>query len=585
MKEQLFREFRDRKFGLFLHWGLYAVPGGRWKGETMDYIGEWIQSKYRIPSAEYTKLASQFNPVRFDADRWIGKAAAAGIRYIVYTAKHHEGFAMYRSAASPFNIADATPFGRDPLAELAEACRKYGVKLGIYYSQFLDWHEADGGDPGPDFPLNFGMSWGNDWDFPDLKAKRFERYFYSKALPQLTELLTGYGPVAELWCDCPLSIEPRFSRELRDHVHRLQPDCLINSRIGHDCGDYGSLGDNQTSGGRSVTPQESPATLNDTWGFKYDDRNWKSPGTVIGQLAALAEQDINYLLNIGPQPDGALPEAAERILDAVAEWFAENGDAIHGTSGTPFPQSLDFAFCTKRETQLFFLLKKPCSQITVNGIGTPVKHASVPFRQEGESVVLTLPDFGGRSYPCVTLEFGRAPEISSRLMPQNGILSLAPQAGTPVAAEAPEATDETGTVNVAGERTGGEPGCRLENDGSLADWHHPGDRIEWNCSFPEGGTFRIRLTTRNRNHSSPWNGAREVELRWRGVPALRTRLAADRTLPGDYYPAAESDLGEFRVGPGESGILSLHTTGAEAPAADMALVSLDLEKDNSAEAE
>ena len=333
MKEQLFRNFRDLKFGLFLHWGLYAVPGGRWQGKTMDYIGEWIQSKYRIPNTEYAKLASQFNPVRFDAERWIGKAAAAGIRYIVYTAKHHEGFAMYRSAASPFNIADATPFGRDPLAELAEACRKYGVKLGIYYSHFLDWHEADGGDPGPDWSKNLGgMSWGNDWDFPDLKAKQFERYFYSKALPQLTELLTNYGPVSELWCDCPLAIEPRFSRELRDHVHRLQPDCLINSRIGHDCGDYGSLGDNQTSGGYSPVPQESPATLNDTWGFKYDDHNWKSPDTVIGQLAALAEQDVYYLLNIGPQPDGAFPEAAERVLDSMAEWFAEHGDPFLGNT-------------------------------------------------------------------------------------------------------------------------------------------------------------------------------------------------------------------------------------------------------------
>ncbi len=581
MKEQLFRNFRDLKFGLFLHWGLYAVPGGRWQGKTMDYIGEWIQSKYRIPNTEYAKLASQFNPVRFDAERWIGKAAAAGIRYIVYTAKHHEGFAMYRSAASPFNIADATPFGRDPLAELAEACRKYGVKLGIYYSHFLDWHEADGGDPGPDFPLNFDMSWGNNWDFSDLKAKRFERYFYGKALPQLTELLTNYGPVAELWCDCPLTIEPRFSRELRDHVHRLQPDCLINSRIGHDCGDYGSLGDNQTSGGYSPVPQESPATLNDTWGFKYDDHNWKSPDTVIGQLAALAEQDVNYLLNIGPQPDGAFPEAAERVLDSLAEWFAENGDPIHGTSGTPFPQSLDFAFCTRRETRLFFLLKNPGSrEATVNGITTPVKRASVPFRQEGNTVRLMPPEFTGRTFPCVTLEFDRTPEIDTRLMPQNGTLSLAPKYGTPAAGNPPESVGAE-TVAVSGERAGDQSGCRMANDGSLADWHHPGDRIEWNCSFPEGGTYLVRLTTRNRHHSSPWKGAREVELRWRGVPVLRARLAADRTLPGDYYPAAESNLGEIAISPGESGILSLHTTEAEAPAAEMTLVSLNLKKHDS----
>jgi len=159
-------------------------------------------------------------------------------------------------------------------------------------------------------------------------------------------------------------------------------------------------------------------------------------------------------------------------------------------------------------------------RISVGGIATPVKRASVPFRQEGAGVTLTPPDFG--------------------------------------------------------ERTGVECGCRRESDGSLTDWHHPGDRIEWECSFPEGGVFRARLTTRSRYHSSPWQGAREVELCWHGVPVLRTRLAADRALPGDYYPAAESDLGEFRAVAGESGILSLRTVAAEPPAAGMSLVSLEL---------
>ncbi len=265
----------------------------------------------------------------------------------------------------------------------------------------------------------------------------------------------------------------------------------------------------------------------------------------------------------------------------MAEWFAENGDPIHGTSGTPFPQSLDFAFCTRRETRLFFLLKNPGSgEVALNGIMTPVKRASVPFRQEGNAVRLMPPEFTGRTFPCVTLEFDRTPEIDSRLMPQNGVLSLAPKCGTPAAGNPPESVG-TKTVAVSGERAGDQPDCRLANDGSLADWHHPGDRIEWNCSFPEGGTYRVRLTTRNRHHSSPWKGAREVELRWRGVPVLRARLAADLTLPGSYYAAAESNLGEIAISPGESGILSLHTTEAEAPAVEMTLVCLNLKKRDS----
>ena len=146
--------FQDARFGLFVHWGLYAVPGGEWKGETMGYIGEWLQARFRIPNREYAALADKFNPIEFDADAWVLLAKRAGMRYVVFTAKHHDGFAMYRSAVDSFNIVDATPFGRDPLKELAEACRKHGLKLGLYYSQDLDWSHPDGGDPGLDYPLH-----------------------------------------------------------------------------------------------------------------------------------------------------------------------------------------------------------------------------------------------------------------------------------------------------------------------------------------------------------------------------------------------------------------------------------------------
>lgn len=164
----------------------------------MEYIGEWLQARFRIPDAEYAALAEQFDPTAFDAEEIVRRFRDAGIRYVVFTAKHHDGFAMYHSRVSRFNIVDATPFRRDPLAELAAACRKFGLRLGIYYSHCLDWHEKDGGDPGPDAPKNKGMSWGNDWDFPDREAKDFDTYFREKAIPQLTELLSRYGEISLL---------------------------------------------------------------------------------------------------------------------------------------------------------------------------------------------------------------------------------------------------------------------------------------------------------------------------------------------------------------------------------------------------
>ena len=290
---------------MFIHWGLYALPGGRHNGKAMETIGEWFQSYFRMPNAEYAEFAPKFNPVKFNADDWIRKASAAGVKYIVFTTKHHDGFCMYDTKVSDYNIVKMTPFGRDPLRELQHACAKYGVKLGIYYSHHLDWHEKDGGDPAPERGLNCGhMHWGNDWDFPNRSEKNFANYFYGKVIPQITELLTNYGEICELWCDCPMDIKPEFSQALRAHVKKLQPDCMINSRIGNNCQDFVGLGDNQLLTNKLAYPVESPGTLNNTWGFKYDDHNWKSTEQVITQLISLTEKNANYLLNVGPTAEG-----------------------------------------------------------------------------------------------------------------------------------------------------------------------------------------------------------------------------------------------------------------------------------------
>lgn len=309
--------FRKAKFGLMIHWGLYALPAGEWKGQRMEGIGEWIQSRFRIPQKEYATLASVFNPIFFDAEEWVLLSKQAGMQYMVVTAKHHDGFAMYASKVNSYNVVDATPFGRDVIGELAAACQKHGLKLGLYYSQEIDWHEPHGGGYSRTTP-NAGTSWTNDWDFPDNASKNYTLCFEKKIKPQVTELLTNYGPLCLIWFDTPTDITKEQSLELYDLVKKHQPHCLVNSRIGNGVGDYRSLGDNEIpeevmTGGLF----ETPATLNDTWGYKSFDSNWKPVEEVRRLKKHLNDRNINYLLNIGPDYLGRIPAPALEILRAL----------------------------------------------------------------------------------------------------------------------------------------------------------------------------------------------------------------------------------------------------------------------------
>lgn len=313
--------FREAQFGMMVHWGLYSMLGGEWRGERMTEIAEWVQQYFRIPNAEYHALAKGFNPMLFNADEWVQLVRDAGMKYLVVTSKHHEGFAMYKSKVSSFNIVDATPFGRDVIGELAEACRKHGIKLGLYYSQDLDWSDPDGGGytEGKTWCNGKGY-WTNNWDFPDTAAKNFTRYFENKALPQVEEIVTQYGDLCLIWFDCAYTISKEQSRQLYNLVRKHQPGALINSRIGNNMGDYKSAGDNvipETDQGGIL--YESPATLNDTWGYKYFDDNWKSAEKVIAIKRHLKSIGANYLLNVGPDHLGRIPGPAIDILRAVGK--------------------------------------------------------------------------------------------------------------------------------------------------------------------------------------------------------------------------------------------------------------------------
>ena len=308
--------FKQAKYGMMIHWGLYSLPAGEWKGERMEEIGEWCQQRFRIPNAEYHRLASVFNPIYFDAEEWVKLAKDAGMQYMVFTSKHHEGFAMYHSKVSKFNIVDATPFGRDVLAELAEACYKHGLKLGLYYSQDIDWSEPNGGGYTRG-KTGYGdrAYWTTNWDYPDDANKNYTQCFEDKIKPQVKEILTGYGDICLIWFDTPGCISPEQSDELYQLVKTYQPDCLVNSRIGNGRGDYASAGDNEIpDDDKGSMLFETPATLNDTWGYKSFDNNWKSPEKVREIREHLNARGINYLLNVGPDYLGRIPAPAAEIL-------------------------------------------------------------------------------------------------------------------------------------------------------------------------------------------------------------------------------------------------------------------------------
>jgi alpha-L-fucosidase len=350
-RELRLRWWREARFGMFIHWGLYSVLAGEWNGKQVPGIGECIMANARIPREEYAALATRFNPVKFSADEWVRVAKDAGMKYIVITSKHHDGFAMFGSKVSPFNIVDATPFRRDPLRELAVACRKAGIKLSFYYSHVLDWHEPDAA--GIDTYLRTEGK-----DVPEETGNDFGKYYSGKAEQQIRELLTNYGPVGLIWFDWwrekPLTREQ--AREMAGLVRRLQPDCLVNGRVGYGLGDYASSGDNELSFSSARRDWEAPATVNDTWGYKSADNNWKPATTLVRNLARVVSQNGNYLLNTGPTAEGVIPAPIVERLREVGKWMQANEESAapglarfntrstgassrHGRAGSTFTSS------------------------------------------------------------------------------------------------------------------------------------------------------------------------------------------------------------------------------------------------------
>ncbi|WP_082850053.1 alpha-L-fucosidase [Halioglobus sp. HI00S01] len=469
--------WREARFGLFIHWGVYAVPAGNHKGQQIDNIGEWIMHYGQIPVAEYQQYAKGFKPVNYAPDAWVRMAKNAGMKYIVITAKHHDGFALFDTTASDWNIVKATPYGKDVLKPLAEAAQRHGIKLGFYYSQAQDWVH-----PG-------GSTWEGRWD--PAQEGSMDDYLRDIAVPQVRELLTNYGEVSILWWDTPIDMTPERA-SMFDGLVDLQPGIIVNDRLL-----YGVDGDLRTP------EQHIPATgldfdweacqtMNTTWGYKSYDDDWKSSEQLIRNLIDVASKGGNYLLNVGPMATGEIPQPSIERLSDVGEWMSINGASIHGTTASPFVR-LKWGRATKKEfsnaTVLYLhVFDWPGDGILrVDGLHSEVTGAyfmadfqqQIPVEKTATGTVLQLPEKPlDKTATVIVLKVKGTLEVE-RILPKqdsDGALVLT--------------LDD---VNIHNPGYGGRLELRQEDDSPayLDGWTDYRSQIDWLVQIDKGGTFEL----------------------------------------------------------------------------------------------
>ncbi|MBM3859214.1 MAG: hypothetical protein FJ395_06140 [Verrucomicrobia bacterium] len=328
--------WRDAKFGMFIHWGVYAVPAGTYRGEQIPRIGEWIMLNAKIPVAEYRAFARQFNPVKYDPNAWAALAKEAGMKYIVITAKHHDGFALFPSDVTDWDIANATPYGKDLIGPLAKASRRQGLKFGTYYSQAQDWTHPGG--------AKSRHKEGEGWD--EAHKGSFDDYLRTIAIPQTREILTRIKPDI-LWWDTPAWMTTERAKPLHDLI-ALRPGLITNNRLGGDFkGDTETPEQHIPATGFKDRDWETCMTMNDTWGYKSYDQNWKSTEVLIRNLVDIVSKGGNYLLNVGPTAEGEIPAPSIQRLKEIGAWMKRNGESIYGTTASPFAR-LTWGRCTKK---------------------------------------------------------------------------------------------------------------------------------------------------------------------------------------------------------------------------------------------
>jgi alpha-L-fucosidase len=481
--EQSLEWFRDAKFGMFIHWGPYSQLAGEWNGQQVP-VGEnaeWIMKKLKIPVSEYRELAHKMNPVLFDAHKWVHLAKAAGMKYIVITAKHHDGFAMFQSKVSSYNIVDWTPFNRDPLKELSQACAEEGIKFCIYYSHREDWDHSGG--------------YGNDWDYDNdwgsnlYDHEKFDKYLEEKAKPQLRELLTNYGHIGLVWFDRGMFTLEQ-GREFVNLVHGIQPSTLVNGRVGNyeqeGLGDYQNMNDNGTPPGSMKEFWEAPQTLNSTWGYSKFDTLWKKPEAVIQRIVEIVCRGGNYLLNIGPKGNGEIPDATVEIFSKVGPWVARNAESIYGTTANPFGE-LPWGYCTVKGSKLYLFIRDwpQDGVLSLTGLHNAVASAYLLLdkstilqvtKVENQTRISLPPKPTDNPISVLVLEINGSPKIDSPMVLQ----------------------DETGLIELDYLKaiTHGKTMTRYNRKGEfhISKWTGPEDAVDWDIHVNKPGKFKVNIT-------------------------------------------------------------------------------------------
>lgn len=333
--------FDEGNFGMFIHWGLFSHLGGKWQDKTYYGIGEWIMhpAMAGIPVNSYKSMAGEFNPAKFDARAIAGLARDAGMKYIIITSKHHEGFAMFHSEADSFNIADATPFARDPMKELSAACRELGLGFGFYYSHNQDW-TSPGGSGGPG-------------ENADGTPATFEDYFNRKCLPQVKELCSNYGPLDFVWFDTPGNMKRELVIQLVKVVRELQPNAMLCSRVGHGMGDYDSKGDMEVPPKNIPGLWETCDTNNDSWGYAWYDSNFKSPKEILARLVSTVARGGTYLFNVGPDGQGQIPEIGAQFLRDAGKWIRKYPQTVYAAGSSPWGHAMPWGDVTTKGRSMF----------------------------------------------------------------------------------------------------------------------------------------------------------------------------------------------------------------------------------------
>lgn len=543
--------FEEARLGMFIHWSLYAATEGYHNGKETKGIIEWIQSREKIPCAEYEKYTEKLNAEGFDPEKIAEMAARAGMKYFVFTAKHHEGFAMFDTSFDDYSINKRCGVKKDILGELISAMKKRGIVPCVYYSQGVDFHEPN--------------AMGNTWDFKTPENERdFRSYLDGKCKTQLKEILTKYGDIGMIWFDVPRGITPAIAKELRAYVKSIQPNCLVNGRLGggKDDWDYICMGDNEAPYGRIAYPAETAATMNNTWGYKKDDKNFKSAKTIIELLCQLCSKGVNLLLNIGPKPDGSVPEESIEILDKLSEWMALNSEAIHKTKASPFASDFSYGWMSQKDENLYVFVKDEIPEISIMGLENDILSAK---SMSGEEILVAKTPNGVRlnlknvkfsdTVTVLKLVLDGKPKAKQSLMQQEeGFLSL-PCCECVIHKK--ESADGAQNFDSALDRVLGEyrdvnPEMNVNINGTVEQWMSCENYISWDAQIREEGTYKAVLYTVTGKYRN-WCGGHKTELLC-GNEKLTATLSEDTVSRGvnrQYFAETGSVLGELSLKEGK----------------------------------